>query len=192
MGYGNKIADFNLEPAIRQESTKGYQSHIKQNAEQKVSPQMTGRFGWKRGLHKSRLKVLAYPSNQNHRPPGRTISSTSVLCGQLLQPSARHIPVMSLLRSLIHLRRRFYKYASPTDFAAFARQKNSNANRPKRPTQNDFGTAFVPTGQPEISPERARPRAQQRCQSSRPRNIQGASPSVPCCGRDGHAPPSIS
>jgi hypothetical protein len=35
---------------------------------------------------------------------------------------------MSLLRSLIHLRCRFYKYASPTDFAA-----------------------FVPRGQPEIS-----------------------------------------
>jgi len=32
-------------------------------------------------------------------------------------------------------------------------------------------------------PERARPRAQQRCQPSRHRNIQGASPSVPCCGR---------
>jgi hypothetical protein len=29
--------------------------------------------------------------------------------------------------------------------------KNSNANCPKRPTQNDFGTAFVPTGQPEIN-----------------------------------------
>jgi hypothetical protein len=29
--------------------------------------------------------------------------------------------------------------------------KNSNADSPKRPTQNDFGTAFVPTGQPEIS-----------------------------------------
>jgi len=61
--------------------------------------------------------------------------------------------------------------------------KNSTAKCPKRPTQNDFGTAFVPTRQPEISPERARPRAQQRCQPSRHRNIQGASPSVPCCGR---------
>ena len=30
--------------------------------------------------------------------------------------------------------------------------KNSNANCPKRPTQNDFGTAFVPTGQPDNSP----------------------------------------
>jgi len=29
--------------------------------------------------------------------------------------------------------------------------KNSNVNCPKRPTQNDFGTAFVPTGQPEMS-----------------------------------------
>jgi len=29
--------------------------------------------------------------------------------------------------------------------------KNSNTKCPKRPTQNDFGTAFVPTGQPEIS-----------------------------------------
>jgi hypothetical protein len=29
--------------------------------------------------------------------------------------------------------------------------KNSNANRPKRPPQNDFGTAFVLTGQPEIN-----------------------------------------
>src|SRR5665213_3521051 len=29
--------------------------------------------------------------------------------------------------------------------------KNSNANRPNRPSQNDFGTAFVPTGQPEMS-----------------------------------------
>jgi hypothetical protein len=28
--------------------------------------------------------------------------------------------MIPLLRSLIHLRRRFYKYASPTDFAAFA------------------------------------------------------------------------
>jgi hypothetical protein len=61
--------------------------------------------------------------------------------------------------------------------------KNSNANRPKRSTQNDFGTAFVPTGQPEISPERARPRAQQPCQPSRHRNIKAQSPSVPCCGR---------
>jgi hypothetical protein len=26
-----------------------------------------------------------------------------------------------------------------------------DANCPKRPTQNDFGTAFVPTGQPEIN-----------------------------------------
>ena len=34
-----------------------------------------------------------------------------------------------------------------------------------------------------MSPERARPRAQQRCQPSRHRNIQGASSSVPCCGR---------
>jgi len=29
---------------------------------------------------------------------------------------------------------------------------NSNANSPKRPSQNDFGTAFVPTGQPDNSP----------------------------------------
>jgi len=34
-----------------------------------------------------------------------------------------------------------------------------------------------------MSPERARPRAQQRCQPSRHRIIQRASPSVPCCGR---------
>jgi len=61
--------------------------------------------------------------------------------------------------------------------------RRPTAKSPKRPTQNDFGTAFVSTGQPEMSPERARPRAQQRCQPSRPRNIQRASPSVPCCGR---------
>jgi len=29
--------------------------------------------------------------------------------------------------------------------------RNSNAKCPKRPTQNDFGTAFVPTGQLEIN-----------------------------------------
>jgi hypothetical protein len=29
--------------------------------------------------------------------------------------------------------------------------KNSNAYCPKRPTQNDFGTAFVPAGLPEIN-----------------------------------------
>jgi len=29
--------------------------------------------------------------------------------------------------------------------------KNSNAKCPKRASQNDFGTAFVPTGQPEIT-----------------------------------------
>jgi len=27
----------------------------------------------------------------------------------------------------------------------------ANANCPKRPSQNDFGTAFDPTGQPEMS-----------------------------------------
>ena len=34
-----------------------------------------------------------------------------------------------------------------------------------------------------LSPERARPRAQQRCQPGRHRIIQDPSPSVPCCGR---------
>jgi hypothetical protein len=57
---------------------------------------------------------------------------------------------------LIHLRRRFYKYASPTDFAAYAscaRQKIQTPIAPNRPTQNDFGTAFVPKEQPEIRHE---------------------------------------
>jgi hypothetical protein len=71
MRYEHEVANFNLKPALWQQKAKSNDDHLEQNAEQKVSPQMMGRFGRKRGLHKKVLNFQPRPVKQNHRLPGR-------------------------------------------------------------------------------------------------------------------------
>jgi hypothetical protein len=58
---------------------------------------------------------------------------------------------MSLLTELDSFTLPFLQLCQSYGLRRLRATQNSNAKCPKRPAQNDFGTAFIPTGQPEIT-----------------------------------------
>src|SRR5665213_104925 len=107
--------------------------------------------------------------------------------------------MMSLLRELDSFTLPFLQICQSYGLRrlrALRATKNSNAHRPNRPSQNDFGTAFVPTGQPEMSqtqgvrelahghpPSKPKSVLNPACASPNPNGIASFSPGLIRAGR---------